>query len=137
MSNESNDPKVVDLVNLPDVSQFAPGAQGSGVWEWSLVTTGRTMAGWVILLICGILILVSLYAWYTYPHLHEMVGMTEPGTELQSYREYQSAWFGQIKDLLQLLVVSLLVPLFSTIVGYIFGRQIEAKSQQMEAHSQS
>jgi hypothetical protein len=136
MTNEPNDPKVLDLVNLPDVARFAQGTQPGEVRLWPLVSTGRTMAGWVILLICGILVLVSLYGWFTYPHLRDMVGMTEPGTEVQSYREYQSAWFGQIKDLLQLLVVSLLVPLFSTIVGYVFGRQMEANSQQMEAKSQ-
>jgi hypothetical protein len=102
--------------------------KGLGVREPSLRTIGRTIAGWIIILITVILGLVSLFAWFTYPHIHDMAGITEAGRELESYREYQMAWFGQIKDLLQLLVVSLLVPLFSTVVGYIFGRQMEARS---------
>jgi hypothetical protein len=118
------DPKDVQL----SVARFADEAQSGEVWEPSLRTIGRVIAGWIIMLICGILSLVSLYAWLTYPHLHDMVGVTEKGAELEAYREYQSAWFGQIKDLLQLLVVSLFVPLFSTVVGYIFGRQMEAGS---------
>lgn len=102
--------------------------KGQGVREPSLRTIGRTIAGWIIILIIVILALVSLFAWFTYPRVRDVAGLVEAERQLEAYREYQMAWFSQIKDLLQLLVVSLLVPLFSTVVGYIFGRQMEAKS---------
>jgi ABC-type spermidine/putrescine transport system permease subunit II len=88
-----------------------------------------TIAGWLIVLIGIVLLLVALYAFMTYPHLQDIDGTVAAGSEFDSYREYQAAWFTQVKDLLQLLVVSLLVPLLATVIGYIFGRQVEQQTE--------
>jgi hypothetical protein len=101
---------------------------GTGVDEPSLRVVGKALAGWLIILTGSVLLLVALYAWMTYPHLGDIQGTVAAGSELDSYREYQAAWFTQVKDLLQLLVVSLLVPLLATVLGYIFGRQVEREA---------
>jgi hypothetical protein len=41
----------------------------------------------------------------------------------EAHRADRTAWFAEITRLLQLLVVSLLVPTLSTVIGYIFGRR--------------
>lgn len=52
---------------------------------------------------------------------------TDTAKAFDSYERLRTSWLNQIKDLLQLLVVSLLVPLVATVIGYIFGRR-EAES---------
>ena len=84
---------------------------------------GVGLAWGVIALIAFVLILIGIYALATYPdpmRSHEYLGKAADPEELRDLRE---GWFSNIKDLLQLLVVSLLVPLLATLVGYIFGRQ--------------
>lgn len=95
------------------------------------VQIGGWTVGGIIGLILVVLCLVSLYAWRTAPPelsvLHELEGEE---TALATYRDLREAWFSEIKDLLQLLVVSLLIPLVTTVIGYIFGRQADAAAEK-------
>lgn len=84
---------------------------------------GFALAWGLIGLIALVLILIGIYAMSTYPDAsaaHDYLGSSATPTDL---RDLHDQWFSEIKDLLQLLVVSLLVPLLATLVGYIFGRQ--------------
>lgn len=84
---------------------------------------GFELAWGLIGLIGLVLVFVGIYAVLTYPSpatAHDYFGSAATPAGLRDLRD---SWFSQVKDLLQLLVVSLLVPLLSTLVGYIFGRQ--------------
>lgn len=42
-----------------------------------------------------------------------------------AYGQARILWFSNVKDLLQLLVVALLVPMLSTLIGFLFARKDE------------
>lgn len=96
--------------------------------------TGARLAQWLLVLISVVLILIALFAWLTYPSADETkaLGCRESAETmcnlLDAHHQRTSAWFGNIKDLIQLLVVSLLIPLLATLVGYLFGGQAEQAS---------
>ena len=74
---------------------------------------GLEIARWLLLLIVLVLVLVGLFAWLTYPG----------GGTAETVVDVRREWFSNVKDLLQLLVVSMLVPLLASVIGFIFGRQ--------------
>jgi hypothetical protein len=78
-------------------------------WKTKQLLVGLGLAQTLIRLIGGVLLLIALFAWLTFPGTHAAADLRE-------------AWFSDIKDLIQLLVVSLLVPILATLLGYIFGR---------------
>lgn len=84
---------------------------------------GFALAWGLIGLIGLVLILIGIYAALTYPSpesAREYLGAAATPTDLRALHD---SWFSEVKDLLQLLVVALLVPLLATLVGYIFGHQ--------------
>lgn len=89
---------------------------------------GLQLAKGLLGLIVLILLLVGLFAWLTFPD-EPLVVAAGSGIKADDLArvvdEARRAWFTQIKDLLQLLIVSLSVPLLTTVIGYIFGRQAE------------
>jgi hypothetical protein len=93
------------------------------------VKIGGWTVGGVIFLILVVLGLISGYAVLSMPPSFEELRAAETQNPLETYKDLRSAWFGEIKDLLQLLVVSLLIPLVTTIIGYIFGRQTNQAAQ--------
>jgi hypothetical protein len=78
-------------------------------------------------LIAIVLILVAADGAFTYPSEADVARATPDPTKLfDNLALARSTWFSQIKDLLELLVVSLLVPLVATVIGYVFGRRSDA-----------
>jgi hypothetical protein len=78
-------------------------------WRTTQFLGGLGLAKGLMWLIGAVLGLIALFAWLTFPGNHGAASLRE-------------AWFSEIKDLIQLLVVSLLVPILATLLGYIFGR---------------
>jgi hypothetical protein len=70
---------------------------------------GLALARSLMWLIGLVLILIAVFAALTFPGKAATM-------------EMRSEWFSEIKDLIQLVVVSLLVPILATLLGYIFGR---------------
>ena len=78
----------------------------------------------LLVLIGAVLIGIAIFAWLTYPSANEITASLPDKKGLrEAIQDDRVAWFNQIKDLLQLLVVSLLVPALTTILGYIFGKE--------------
>jgi hypothetical protein len=98
-------------------------ARGAGVKRRNLLPLiGRELALYILGLMVVVLVLVSLYAWMTFPTPGSLNGLVPAEKLYESYREQRTAWFLEVKGLLELLVVSILVPLFATVIGYLFGR---------------
>ena len=76
---------------------------------------GRIIVG-LLVVIFGVFVWIGVYALVTLPHPSEFPNYAD-------YKEQRAAWGSEVKDLLQLLVVALLIPLLSTVIGYIFGRR--------------
>ncbi len=90
------------------------------------IRQGFGLAWGLIALIGLVLVLVAIYAVATYPDIGSARAYFGRAASPSALRDLRDSWFSQIKDLLQLLVVSLLVPLLATLIGYIFGRQSSA-----------
>ena len=86
---------------------------------------GLKLAQWLLGVVLFVLVLVGVFAALTYPESSASASATDVPGSLEVLR---ATWFDQIKDLLQLLVVSLLIPLLATLIGYIFGREVGASS---------
>jgi hypothetical protein len=99
-----------------------PREGGANEVEIKKLTIGGNVLIGLLVLILAILILVALYAAFTKPEIQDAKDLA-PNNMAATYKEQRTAWFTEIKDLLQLLVVSLTVPLLATLVGYLFGRQ--------------
>lgn len=114
----------VETVSIADIAEAA--AASSGAATPALVRVGYRLTIALLLLICAVFLWVLLYAWMTYPPSLGKVKEffpTDTAKAFDSYERLRTSWMSQIKDLLQLLVVSLLVPLVATVIGYIFGRR--------------
>ena len=106
-------------VNLDQVDRLVPVRD-----EPSLTIIGFNLAIALLGLVAAVLVGIGIFGWLTYPTPSAIGGIvSDPTKRFDDYQQAQTAWFGTIKDLIQLLVVSLLVPLLATVIGYIFGRQ--------------
>ncbi|MDQ4148460.1 MAG: hypothetical protein M3164_00445 [Actinomycetota bacterium] len=77
-----------------------------------------------ILILIGILLFVSLTSADNRPPTPAELGaLAENDKAIEAYKEVRTQRFQVVKDLLQLLVVALVVPLLTIVLGYIFGRQ--------------
>lgn len=100
------------------------GLRAQSVDQWR-IAGGFELAKWVLALVAFVLLLIAAYAWLTYPDETMVAGMVqESGKRIDAYERLREGWYASVKDLLQLLVVSLLIPLLATLVGYIFGSQM-------------
>jgi hypothetical protein len=89
-----------------------------------------------ILVLIGVLLFVALTSDETKPPSPAEIGaLAAPGNDraLEAYKEVRAQRFGVIKDLLQLLVVALVVPLLTIVLGYIFGRQKVPRTKRSRA----
>jgi len=117
---------MVQTVNVEDLEE-ATGAEKPSALERFRVRVGLQIAAAIFALILIVLVLIAIFAWQTFPDFAQLKELQPDGAKAaELYRSEREQWFTQIKDLLQLLVVSLLVPVLSTVIGYIFGRQAEA-----------
>jgi hypothetical protein len=90
---------------------------------------GADLARWLVILTTIVLAMIGVYAWQSYPSAAETrllsPGCTSASRQPCSLVEVQqqrvSDWFDSVKDLVQLLVVSLLIPLLATLIGYLFS----------------
>jgi hypothetical protein len=106
-------------VGLDEVDKTVPTAG-----EPSLRLIGFNLAMWLLILIGVVIAGIGVFAWVTYPSPESVAGIVKDNAKaFDDYQQARAAWFTEVKDLVQLLVVSLLVPLLATIIGYIFGRQ--------------
>jgi hypothetical protein len=96
--------------------------------EPSLPVIGLRLAIAILALIAAVLVGIGVFAWLTFPTTGQIAGIANDPTKVfDEYQQAHTAWFSTIKDLIQLLVVSLLVPLLATVMGYIFGRHTPAR----------
>jgi hypothetical protein len=121
-------PRETEIGNLPD--EVAAGGSASD-YEKARMTIGGWIVGGLLLLIVLALGFIAAYAFTTEPSVKETSSLIGTGTaslaDLQEKRH--AAWFSEIKDLLQILIVGLLVPLLATLIGYLFGRQQQAAEE--------
>jgi hypothetical protein len=123
---------MTDTVDLSSIAaQETPKGQVDEIGRLARlrVKIGGWTVGGVIFLILVVLGLISGYAVVSMPPSFEELQRAAVQNPLETYKDLRGAWFGEIKDLLQLLVVSLLIPLVTTIIGYIFGRQGDQAAQ--------
>jgi hypothetical protein len=92
---------------------------------------GAGLARGLLALTALVIVLIAVFAILTYPsfeEVHRLALDCKPGTPgcdlLAAQQQRITAWFDDVKDLVQLLVVSLLIPLLATLIGYLFGGQI-------------
>ena len=117
--NAGSTPEPEDFAELFEEADKA--ATGGDV---SLTEAGLKIVKWCLYLIVAVIIGIGGFALATFPTPDGIASLASPGTDkLDAYRQAQTLWFTQTKDLLQLLVVSLLVPLLASVIGYIFGRK--------------
>lgn len=84
---------------------------------------GYQIFKWLIGLICAFVIVLCLFAVFTYPRLEDIRGLVPSGTDaLGPWREMRAEWMTQFKDLGQLYLVTPILPLLGAVMGYIFGR---------------
>jgi hypothetical protein len=85
---------------------------------------GFRLARYVLLLVIAVVVLIAIYAWQTFPALDDVHVLSVPtAQQFDAYQLLRNDWFDSVKDLVQLLVVSLLVPLLATVIGFMFGRR--------------
>lgn len=92
---------------------------------------GMKLIAWLLILIGVSLALITLIAIITYPSQADTLKLVGKGsggetpTAIETYRQLRDDWASTVKDLAQLLVVSLFVPLLATIIGHVFTRSSE------------
>jgi hypothetical protein len=73
---------------------------------------------------------VFVYAAATQPldaaELQSFETVTDP---IAKATELHIAWFNEIKDLGQVFIISLLIPILTSLIGYIFGKSVSASTQ--------
>ncbi|HXP36382.1 MAG TPA: hypothetical protein VN817_01330, partial [Solirubrobacteraceae bacterium] len=101
---------------------------------------GAGLARWLVILTVIVLLLIGGFAWLTYPSLEETRSLSvncRPSFEqscglFEIQQQRTTAWFDNVKDLVQLLVVSLLIPLLATLIGYLFGHRVDQAPDRVE-----
>lgn len=115
------------MAKQPPVSYESLERQTGTPVEIQRAEIGLRLTHAILALIAGVLVLVALFGWLTYPNFEHYGG--QRGSEMGTWDGARDKWFADIKDLLQLLVVSLLIPLLTTVIGYIFGRHAATAEQ--------
>src|SRR5439155_24503966 len=100
-----------------------------------LERTGSRYMGLVLIVICGFIFVFLMSWWCTRPSLHDaakLVEMTraegqskvvEPQALGELLAKMQQEHSSNYRDFFQLLVMSGLVPLFTLLAGYVFGKE--------------
>lgn len=100
-------------------------AQAAGVSaSESLRITGVRLFRLTYRLIIGVLIALAIYAFLTYPRTDQLlvlIGEESPVDRLAAYEAMRRAWFDELIEIVQVLLIGPFVPLLTAIVGYIFG----------------
>lgn len=134
--------EVVERVTLDDLDPSDPSTPGGAIerltvdaleptggdveHQQQLTRVGFRLAGALLGVIIFVFLWVGVYAWSSYPPTLERLGRLypdQPDKAVDAYNAMRTSWTNNVKDLLQILVVSLLIPLVATVIGYIFGRR--------------
>jgi hypothetical protein len=97
-------------VSLDELAEEARFEASDASWRVTQLRGGLALAKALLALIAFVLVFIGGFAALSYP-----------GSKASL--DVRTEWFSEVKDLIQLLVVSLLVPTLATLLGYIFGRQ--------------
>jgi hypothetical protein len=95
--------------------------------KWTLRATGLRLTTQLLLLSAFVLILISMFAWTTFPETSAAIALAPSADTYSAYREMRTEWFGNIKDLIQILVVSLLIPLVASVIASTMSSQRRSK----------
>lgn len=92
---------------------------------------GARLASRLLWVICGLAVVFFGFWWLTRPTLAEVrpLAGSDPKEVLETLRNLQRDHFDQFRDLFQLIVLSGLVPLFTLLVGYVFGARQREKQE--------
>jgi hypothetical protein len=98
--------------------------------EISTTEFGYKVFKWLLCLVGLLFLALALFATVTYPSLAEAKALAGPqgnvGTALGDAR---TQWFSQVKDVGQLFLVTPVLPLLGTVLGYMFGRNETARTE--------
>ena len=84
---------------------------------------GLQIFKWLLWLVVGMIILLTLYAWATFPRISEIKEIAGTGPEATvAYAKARADWSASVKDLGQLFLITPVFPLLSAVLGYMFGR---------------
>jgi hypothetical protein len=107
-------------------AQTAPRASSASERVLQVQIGGMVAVGMVVIILI-VLCLIAGYAWFSRPpSFQDLVQTLGNDKALEAYKQVQTSWFSNIKDLIQILLVSLLVPFLTTVIAFIFGRQVGA-----------
>ena len=88
---------------------------------------GAQLANRILWFICGLATTFLIAWWFTRPSLtdvQQLLGPSAQGKDLvEVLRSLRRDHFDQFRDLFQLVVLSVLVPLFTLLAGYTFGKR--------------
>lgn len=108
-------------ISLADVENRVPNRAAFQIPPRRLV--GLMIFKWLLWLVAGMIALLVLYGWATYPRIDEIRSLAGAGLEATAaYTEARAAWVASIKDLGQLYLITPILPLLSAVLGYMFGR---------------
>jgi hypothetical protein len=107
--------------------------QGAGTENIELEKQRIAIGGSLVWGILGLIVLagvaIIVYAAASKPmtatELKSFDNITDP---VGKASELHTAWFNEIKDLGQVYIVALLIPVLTALIGYIFGKSTAASS---------
>lgn len=84
---------------------------------------GLKIFKWLLWLVVGMIALLVLYGWATYPRIDEIRSLAGAGSDATAaYTKARADWVASVKDLGQLFLITPILPLLSAVLGYMFGR---------------
>lgn len=84
---------------------------------------GLKIFKWLLWLVVGMIALLVLYGWATYPRIDEIRSLAGTGADATAaYTKARADWVASVKDLGQLYLITPILPLLSAVLGYMFGR---------------
>lgn len=91
------------------------------------------IGGRIVFGVIGLIVLAGIgifyYANFTEPLSAQELKTLGADDFLDRAEELHTAWFNEIKDLGQLYIISLLIPVLTTLIGYIFGKAAASTSE--------
>ena len=113
------------VVTLDKLTQLQAGDGPSRQFkEIPIRRLGREIFLWLLALVALELILLSMYAFWTFPGIGDVAQMTEAAADRnKNWTEARSAWVASLKDLGQIYLLTPVLPLIGAVIGYMFGRQ--------------
>ena len=121
-----------EVVTLQALTQEQAGVSASEQFkEIPIRRLGREIFLWLLALVALELILLTVYAFWTFPQIGDVSQMTEAAADRnQNWMEARSAWVTSLKDIGQIFLLTPVFPLMGAVIGYMFGRQQAGMEQE-------